>query len=159
MILDIGGNFRFGLMRADNVDAIVHGSVDMGVLESSGLAKLQVGGSINDFNSSITANPLELYAGGDISPRILLAAGDVTSIEGGNISIRREGSDLKIGLIHARGNLDLYVPQHKVLDGNDSNNGAVNLLVDGKLTADVNQLGERTNPLEVNLSETPTKAP
>jgi hypothetical protein len=159
-VLDGGGDFMFDDLSADDVDVVVGGDIAMGQVDA-GTAAFKAGGSVNDNNSLLTVGSIKIEAGGDIGSEgapIKLNTGSIDDISGGNIylSQSRAGA-LRVNTINARGYLELLVPHGQILDS--QNDGGLQQNAGVNITArnarfDTEQIGERSNPLDVNIPGT-----
>ncbi|MCE9614469.1 MAG: filamentous hemagglutinin N-terminal domain-containing protein [Lentisphaerae bacterium] len=147
-----GGDFVFEDLTADDVLAEVDGDIGMGNVDT-GDAEFR-GGSVSDNGSLINADNLILTAGGDIGSakdRIRVEVGLLDEISGRNVYLQHDSaSPVLVNLVSGSGDVSLSAPRAVILDANDTGVGPVNFIAGDLLALEGQQIGERTNPLEIN---------
>ena len=147
-----GGGFVFDALHAGSVQVRVGGSVAMGGVDA-GTATFDCG-SIRDNHSRLNVNTLVMRAGDKIgsegSPINLNVHGTLSEVRGNNIYLLQNLGNLNVGTITAGNDLHLGVPHGYILDANGE---GMNITAK-EATFDAEKIGERANPLEVDIGGT-----
>jgi len=158
--LDGGRNLTFDNLDAGRVEVDVGGGIEMGQV-NAGTASFSAGGSVNDNNSMLNVNNISIRAGGNVgsgNAPINLNVSTIDNISGNNIYLSQtRPGPLMVNTINAGNFLSLLVPYGQIYDaqndGGLEQNAIINISAANALF-DADQIGQRNNPLDVNIPGT-----
>lgn len=146
----IGGDLRFDLIQAGRVD-ITARNIYMSRVIARSFANFQVGQSVFDDDSLITAPDIIMIAGGNIGANssINMNVGRIDTIQaGGNMDITQlKSGDTFVNRLQAGGDMRVSLPNGGLVD----RNGTAQNLISSSATINSRYLGTLSDPLEVRI--------